>query len=109
MGGPRPARLAVPAPVLAELDANGLGITATLEAVEERLTEQVTSSQAFVDRAARYLIDAGGKRFEDLNHETDSTGRAATVAIGAQIRVVRHELHGQVATRAVQFDAVEAG
>jgi hypothetical protein len=57
----------VPAPVLAELDANtGLAVSATLEAVEARLTEQVASSQAFVDRAARYLIDAGGKRFRPL-------------------------------------------
>ena len=62
----RPARLAVPAPVLAELEAHDLGVTATLDAVEQRLTEQVTSSQAFVDRAARYLIDAGGKRFRPL-------------------------------------------
>jgi len=66
MSGPRPARLAVPEPVLVELDANGLGVSRTLEAVEERLTEQVASSQAFVDRAARYLIDAGGKRFRPL-------------------------------------------
>jgi heptaprenyl diphosphate synthase len=66
MSGPRPARLAVPEPVLAELDAHGLGVTATLEAVELRLAEQVTSSQAFVDRAARYLIDAGGKRFRPM-------------------------------------------
>jgi heptaprenyl diphosphate synthase len=66
MSGPRPARLAVPAPVLAELEAHGLGVSATLEAVEERLSSQVTSSQAFVDRAARYLIDAGGKRFRPL-------------------------------------------
>jgi len=62
----RPARLAVPAPVLAELEAHDLGVTATLDAIEQRLTEQVTSSQAFVDRAARYLIDAGGKRFRPL-------------------------------------------
>ncbi len=66
MSTPRPARLAVPAPVLAELDAHGLGVSATLDAVEARLTDQVTSSQAFVDRAARYLIDAGGKRFRPL-------------------------------------------
>lgn len=64
--GSRPARLAVPAPVLTELDANGLGVTATLDAVEARLAEQVASSHAFVDRAARYLIDAGGKRFRPL-------------------------------------------
>ena len=66
MSGPRPARLAVPALVLEELDGHGLHVTATLEAVERRLAEQVTSSQAFVDRAARYLIDAGGKRFRPL-------------------------------------------
>lgn len=66
MSGPRPARLAIPSPVLAELDAHGLGVSVTLDAVEKRLTEQVTSSQAFVDRAARYLIDAGGKRFRPL-------------------------------------------
>ena len=66
MSGPRPARLAVPASVLAELDEHGLAVSTTLEAVERRLTEQVTSSQAFVDRAARYLIDAGGKRFRPL-------------------------------------------
>jgi heptaprenyl diphosphate synthase len=66
MSGPRPARLAVPAPVLAELEAHGLGVSATLDAVEARLSSQVTSSQAFVDRAARYLIDAGGKRFRPL-------------------------------------------
>ena len=30
MSGARPARLSVPVPVLAELDANGLGVTATL-------------------------------------------------------------------------------
>ena len=66
MSGPRPARLAVPSSVLVELDRHGLGVGATLEAVEARLNEQVTSSQAFVDRAARYLIDAGGKRFRPL-------------------------------------------
>ena len=66
MSGPRPARLSVPTPVLEGLEAHGLGVTATLEAVEERLSTQVASSQAFVDRAARYLIDAGGKRFRPL-------------------------------------------
>jgi heptaprenyl diphosphate synthase len=66
MSGPRPARLAVPASVLEELDEHGLAVSETLAAVERRLTEQVTSSQAFVDRAARYLIDAGGKRFRPL-------------------------------------------
>jgi hypothetical protein len=32
----------------------------------KRLAAQVTSSHAFVDEAARYLIDAGGKRFRPL-------------------------------------------
>lgn len=62
----RPARLAVPAPVLAELEAHGLPVSDTLDAVEARLASQVASSQAFVDRTARYLIDAGGKRFRPL-------------------------------------------
>ena len=92
MSGSRPARLAVPAPVLAELDANGLGVTATLEAVEERLAAQVASSQAFVDRAARYLIDAGGKRFRPLlvaltGHLGDAT-RSELVDAAAIVELV---------------------
>jgi heptaprenyl diphosphate synthase len=66
MSGPRSARLAIPAPVLDELEAHGLPVGATLAAVEERLGAQVASSRAFVDEAARYLIDAGGKRFRPL-------------------------------------------
>ncbi|MEY3020798.1 MAG: hypothetical protein RLZZ272_1782 [Actinomycetota bacterium] len=65
-GSGRGARLAIPAPVLAELEAQGLPVAATLEAVERRLGEQVASSKAFVDETARYLIDAGGKRFRPL-------------------------------------------
>jgi heptaprenyl diphosphate synthase len=65
-GSGRGARLAIPAPVLAELEAQGLPVAATLDAVERRLGEQVTSSRAFVDEVARYLIDAGGKRFRPL-------------------------------------------
>ncbi len=63
---PRAARLSIPTPVLDQLEANGLPITGVLDAVEARLSEQVTSSHAFVDRAARYLISAGGKRFRPL-------------------------------------------
>ena len=63
---PRSARLSIPSPVLEQLEANGLPVTAVLDAVEERLAEHVTSSHAFVDRAARYLITAGGKRFRPL-------------------------------------------
>ncbi len=62
----RAARLAIPAPVLEELEAHGLPVAGVLEAVERRLTEQVSSSHAFVDEVARYLIEAGGKRFRPL-------------------------------------------
>jgi heptaprenyl diphosphate synthase len=65
-GPPRPARLSIPGPVLEQLEDYGLPVTGVLDAVEERLSEQVTSSHAFVDRAARYLITAGGKRFRPL-------------------------------------------
>ncbi len=63
---PRIARLAIPGPVLDELEARGLPVAGLLEAVEHRLHEQVGSSHAFVDEAARYLISAGGKRFRPL-------------------------------------------
>jgi heptaprenyl diphosphate synthase len=66
-GAPRAgARLAIPAPVLDQLEAHGLPVAGVLDAVEERLHEQVASSHAFVDEAARYLISAGGKRFRPL-------------------------------------------
>jgi heptaprenyl diphosphate synthase len=63
---PRTARLSIPIPVLEQLEADGLPVTGVLDAVESRLSEQVASSHAFVDRAARYLIAAGGKRFRPL-------------------------------------------
>jgi heptaprenyl diphosphate synthase len=63
---PRPARLAIPEPVLDQLEEHGLPVAGTLDAVEARLHEQVRSSHAFVDEAARYLITAGGKRFRPL-------------------------------------------
>jgi heptaprenyl diphosphate synthase len=62
----RAARLAIPPPVLEQLESHGLPVAETLEAVEHRLHEQVASSHAFVDEAARYLISAGGKRFRPL-------------------------------------------
>jgi heptaprenyl diphosphate synthase len=66
-GAPRAgARLAIPAPVLDQLEAHGLPVAGVLDAVEQRLHEQVASSHAFVDEAARYLISAGGKRFRPL-------------------------------------------
>ncbi|MEX0591936.1 MAG: polyprenyl synthetase family protein [Nitriliruptoraceae bacterium] len=63
---PRAARLTIPAPVLKELEADGLRVTGILEAVEVKLQAQVASSHAFVDQAARYLIAAGGKRYRPL-------------------------------------------
>ena len=60
------ARLAIPGPVLEGLEAHGLPVSGTLDAVEAKLSTQVTSSHAFVDQLARYLIDAGGKRFRPL-------------------------------------------
>jgi heptaprenyl diphosphate synthase len=61
-----PARLAIPEPVLAQLEEHGLPVSGTLDLVEQGLHEQVRSSHAFVDEAARYLITAGGKRFRPL-------------------------------------------
>ena len=66
VGGRSVARLAIPEPVLEGLEAHGLPVTGTLDAVEDKLSSQVTSSHAFVDQLARYLIDAGGKRFRPL-------------------------------------------
>ncbi len=63
---PRAARLSIPTPVLEQLEAHGLPVTGVLDAVEDRLATQVSSSHAFVDQAARYLITAGGKRFRPL-------------------------------------------
>ncbi|HSK22472.1 MAG TPA: polyprenyl synthetase family protein [Egicoccus sp.] len=63
---PRAARLAIPAPVLGELEAHGLPVARVLDGVETRLHDQVTSDNAFVDEVARYLISAGGKRFRPL-------------------------------------------
>jgi hypothetical protein len=60
------ARLSIPAPVLGQLEAHGLPVAGVLDAVEDRLHEQVASSHAFVDEVARYLISAGGKRFRPL-------------------------------------------
>ncbi|MFA9446233.1 polyprenyl synthetase family protein [Egicoccus sp. AB-alg6-2] len=65
-GQPRAARLSIPAPVLDELEANGLPVALVLDGVEQRLHEQVSSNHAFVDEVARYLISAGGKRFRPL-------------------------------------------
>jgi heptaprenyl diphosphate synthase len=60
------SRLAIPGPVLEQLESHGLAVTGTLDAVEVKLQEQVASSHAFVDELARYLIGAGGKRFRPL-------------------------------------------
>ena len=61
-----PVTLAVPQPVLDELEAHGLAVAGILDEVEQRLRSQVASSHEFVDRAARYLMDAGGKRFRPM-------------------------------------------
>ena len=66
MSAPRKATLTVPAPVLEELEGHGIGLGTILDRVESLLHEQVTSSHAFVDRAASYLIEAGGKRFRPM-------------------------------------------
>jgi heptaprenyl diphosphate synthase len=65
-GEPRKARLAIPEPVLGQLESHGLPVADTLDRVEVALHEQVRSSHAFVDQAARYLLTAGGKRFRPL-------------------------------------------
>ncbi len=66
VGGRSVARLAIPEPVLEGREAHGVPVSGTLDAVEAKLSSQVTSSHAFVDELARYLIDAGGKRFRPL-------------------------------------------
>lgn len=66
MVGRSVARLSIPEPVLDGLEAHGLPVSGTLDAVEAKLGTQVASSHAFVDELARYLIDAGGKRFRPL-------------------------------------------
>jgi heptaprenyl diphosphate synthase len=62
----RTASVAIPAPVLEQLEAHGLKVGAVLEEVESLLHQQARSSHAFVDRAATYLIGAGGKRFRPM-------------------------------------------
>lgn len=66
MINPRSARVAIPGPVMAELEAHGLRIGPVLEDVERLLHQQVQSSDSFVDQVARYLIEAGGKRFRPM-------------------------------------------
>jgi heptaprenyl diphosphate synthase len=60
------AVLSIPQPVLDQLEANGLRVGGILDEVERRLHRQVSSSQAFVDETARYLMSAGGKRFRPM-------------------------------------------
>jgi heptaprenyl diphosphate synthase len=92
-GTPRAgARLAIPTPVLDQLEAHGLPVAGVLDAVEHRLHEQVASSHAFVDEAARYLISAGGKRFRPLmvalsGHLGDAT-RPELVDAGVIVELV---------------------
>jgi heptaprenyl diphosphate synthase len=62
----RSTSLQVPAVVLDQLESHGLKVGRVLDDVEVLLRRQVESSHAFVDQVARYLIDAGGKRFRPL-------------------------------------------
>jgi heptaprenyl diphosphate synthase len=85
-------RLAIPEPVLDELESHGLPVAGVLDAVEAKLHEQVRSSHAFVDEAARYLIAAGGKRFRPLlvaltGHLGDPT-RSELVDAGVIVELV---------------------
>jgi heptaprenyl diphosphate synthase len=93
---PRAARLSIPSPVLAELEEHGLPVGGVLDAVEDKLGEQVASSNAFVDQAARYLIAAGGKRFRPLlvamtghlgSGTTDAAGKPASALVDAGVIV----------------------
>jgi heptaprenyl diphosphate synthase len=92
-GGSRAGtRLAIPTPVLDQLEAHGLPVAGVLDAVEDRLHEQVASSHAFVDEVARYLISAGGKRFRPLmvalaGHLGDAT-RPELVDAGVIVELV---------------------
>ena len=63
---PQTAVLAIPGPVLEQLEAHGLRVGAILDEVEQRLLAQVGSDHAFVDEAAKYLMSAGGKRFRPM-------------------------------------------
>jgi heptaprenyl diphosphate synthase len=92
VGRGRGSRLLIPAPVLDQLEAHGLPVAGVVEAVEDKLHEQVASSHAFVDEAARYLIAAGGKRFRPLlvaltGHLGDPT-RPELVDAGAIVELV---------------------
>lgn len=58
--------MSIPGPVLDQLESHGLHVLPILDRVEDLLIEQVRSSDAFMDRAATYLISAGGKRFRPM-------------------------------------------
>jgi len=62
----RTASLQIPAVVLDQLESHGLKVGRVLDDVEVLLRRQVESSHTFVHQVARYLIDAGGKRFRPL-------------------------------------------
>lgn len=53
-------------PLTPTLQAAGIDLEPVLEQVEERLRTYVASSSRFVGEAARYLMDAGGKRFRPM-------------------------------------------
>ncbi len=53
-------------PAIDKLEARGIAVAGVLDEVEKRLRDQVQTSAAFVEQSARYLMDAGGKRFRPL-------------------------------------------
>ncbi|MDX1620174.1 MAG: hypothetical protein R3320_04235, partial [Nitriliruptorales bacterium] len=56
----------IPNDAFERLDRAGVHVTDILDEVERRLARHVSSPYPFIDRAARYLLDAGGKRFRPM-------------------------------------------
>lgn len=87
-----PVAMAVPAEVLEQLEEHGLPIDETLAATEEQLRQQVQSSHAFMQQAARYLMDAGGKRFRPmlvaLTGHLGDAGRPEIAQAGVVVELV---------------------
>jgi heptaprenyl diphosphate synthase len=56
-----------PGPAAPDVDRTaGIDLAPVLDRVEQRLRRQVASSSPFLEEAARYLMDAGGKRFRPM-------------------------------------------
>ncbi|MDX1659636.1 MAG: polyprenyl synthetase family protein [Nitriliruptorales bacterium] len=56
----------IPNDAFERLDRAGVRVVDILDEVEKRLARHVSSPYPFIDRAARYLLDAGGKRFRPM-------------------------------------------